>query len=66
MPARAASGADSAAQTTCVSPARSCAFRDRKSARHGANATVERELTDGCMLGEALRWKLSRSAEDGQ
>ena len=54
MPARAASGADSAAQRTRLSPCTARAFGDGDRPGDGADATVERELSDDRMVDEPL------------
>ncbi len=66
IPASAASGADSAAQTSRFSPGATRALRDGERSRHRADAAVERELADGGVLGESLRWKLPRRSEHSE
>ena len=39
------------------------ALGDRECAADGPDAPVERELTDGCVLGEALGWHLQRGRQ---
>ena len=62
MPASAASGADSAAQTTRVEPGAAGALGNGERPRRPADAAVERELADRGVLGEPLGRNLPRRA----
>ena len=65
-PASATSGADSAAHTTRVSPARFAPSATASAPETGPHATVQRELADRRVLGEPLGGNLPRGGEEGE
>ena len=66
IPASATSGADSAAQTTRVNPARRAPSATASAPATGPHASVERELADRRVLGEPLGRDLPCRREDGE
>ena len=66
MPASAASGADSAAQTTWLRPARRAPSATASVPATGLMAAVERQFADRGVLGEPFGWELPRRAENGE
>ena len=66
IPASAASGADSGGQMRRVKPCPPRRLRRHERSGHRANATVQRELAEGGVLGEPLSRNLMRGRENRQ